>query len=455
MSAVLTSPTAPILMPGDPGWDDARQAWNLAVDQHPAAVVRPDAAHDVMAAVRFARAHDLRIAAQGTGHNAGPLGSLADTLLVKTAAMRRVHVEGGARIVRAGAGAVWRDVVAAAAGHGLAALAGTSPDVGVVGYTIGGGISWLGRAFGLAANHVEAIEVVTADGRHLRADARTETDLFWALRGGGGSFGVVTAIELRLFPITTVYAGQLWWPAAAASPVLQAWRELTQGGAPEEFTSAARLMHFPQVPGIPGHLRGQSFVIVFVNHLGPAAEADTLLAPLRALRPVTDTIGTIPAQDLSHLHMDPEGPARSVGEGLMLASLPAAAIETFVQVAGHEADTPLLWAELLHIGGALRRARPDGGALSAIDAEYQLSAGGRAANSAALPAARRGAAAVRTAMLPWAARQMYLNLADTSRDPASFWVPAAYDRLRRIKAAVDPDDLIHANHPVSPHRDDP
>jgi len=179
--------------------------------------------------VRLARDHGLRVAAQGTGHGAAPLGSLADTILVKTTAMRRVTINPDTKIARAEAGAIWLDVVEAAARHGQAALAGTAPGGGVVGYTIGGGISWLGRAYGLAANNVEAIEVVTADGRLVRADARTEPDLFWALRGGGGSFGVVTAIELQLFPITEVYAGLLWWPADAASAVLQAWRELTQG----------------------------------------------------------------------------------------------------------------------------------------------------------------------------------------------------------------------------------
>ena len=449
MSAVLTVPKT-IVMPGDPGWDDARQAWNLAVDQHPAAVARPRSAQDVADAVRFARQHGLRIAAQGTGHGAAPLGSLASTILVRTAAMRRVTIDPDAKIARAEAGAVWLDVVEAAAGHGLAALAGSAPDVGVVGYTIGGGISWLGRAYGLASNNVEAIEVVTADGRLVRADACTEPDLFWALRGGGGSFGVVTAIELRLFPIAEVYAGQLWWPAEAASAVLQAWRELTQGDLPDEFTSYARITHFPAIPDIPVHLRGRSFVTLFVSHLGAPAEADTLLAPLRALRPVTDTIRTIPAKALSHLHMDPEQPSASVSDALTLATLPAEAIETLVRAAGPEADTLLLGAELFHIGGEMKRVRPASGALAAIDAEYVLFAVGRAPSPQAVPSVARGVSAVHTAMRPWAARQMYLNLTETERDPASFWAPQAYERLRRIKAAVDPDNLIRSNHPVLP-----
>ncbi len=452
MSAVLAPPT--ILRPGDPGWGDARQAWNLAVDQHPAAVARLASAQDVVEVVRFAREHGLRVAAQGTGHNAAPLGLLNDTILVKTERMRQVSIDPAARIARAGAGVVWLEVVEAAAGHALAALAGSSPDVGVVGYTIGGGMSWLGRAYGLSANNVEAIELVTADGRLARADACTKPDLFWALRGGGGSFGVVTAIELRLFLITEVYAGLLWWPAAPGSEmgaeVLQAWRELTQCDLPEEFTTSARLMNFPPVPDLPGHLRGKSFVVIDVIHLGEPAEADRLLAPLRVLRPVTDTIQMIPAKALSHLHMDPEQPTAGSGDGLMLASLPAEAIETAIRVAGAGAGTPLLAVELRHVGGEMKRARPGNGALAAVDAEYALFAAGPAPFPRAASATARSIAALRTALSPWAARQMYLNLAETGRDPGCFWTQQAYDRLRRIKTAVDPGDLIRSNHPVPP-----
>jgi hypothetical protein len=448
MPAVMTPL---IVMPGDPGWDDARQAWNLAVDQHPAAVARPRSAEDVADVIRFARQYGLRVAAQGTGHNAAPLGLLADTVLVKTERLRQVSIDPVARIARAEAGAVWAEVADAAAEHGLAALAGSSPDVGVVGYTIGGGMSWLGRAYGLSANNVEAIELVTADGRLVRADAYTEPDLFWALRGGGGSFGVVTAIELRLFPVAEVYAGLLWWPAEAARPVLQAWRQLTQDDdLPDEFTSSARLLNIPLVPDFPEHLRGRSFAVIDVIYLGEPADADQLLAPLRAVPPVTDTIQVRPARALSHLHMDPEKRSPGVGDGLMLATLPAEAVETLVHVAGSGAGSALAVAELRHLGGEMRRARPGSGALAAIDAEYALFAGGSAPFPRAASAVARGVAAVQTAMSPWAARQMYLNFAETARDPASFWTPRAYDRLRRIKAAVNPDNLIRSNHPVLP-----
>jgi len=446
----ITAHDATILTPGDPGWDDARKAWNLAVDQRPAAVALPRSPQDVAAAIDFARGCGLRVAAQGTGHNAAPLGSLAGTVLVKTSAMQRVSIDPAARVARAEAGVVWQDVVDAAGKHGLAALAGSSPDVGVVGYTLGGGMSWLGRAYGLAANNVEAIELVTADGRLVRADARTEPDLFWALRGGGGSFGVVTAIELRLFPVTEVYAGLLWWPAGAAAQVIQAWRELTQRGLPDEFTTTARLMNFPPIPDIPEQIRGQSFTVIDVIHLGAPADADHLVAPLRALRPSMDTIQTIPVPALGHLHMDPDRPVPAKGDGLLLASLPPRAVDEIISAAGPGSASPLLTVELRHIGGEMRRARPGAGALAAVDADYLFFAGGLAATAQMASAVGARVAAVMSAVSPWAAGQTYLNFAESSRAPASFWDPQTYGRLRRIKASVDPADLIRANHPVPP-----
>jgi FAD/FMN-containing dehydrogenase len=218
-----------VILPGDARFDDARRAWNLAVDQRPAAVVFPESAADVAAAVGYAARRGLRIAAQGTGHNARPLGPLADTVLLRTDKMRSIQIDPQARTARVEAGVAWIDVVHAAAAHGLAALAGSSPDVGVVGYTLGGGLSFLGRKHGLAASHVLAANVVTADGTLARTDADREPDLFWALRGGGGSFGVVTALEFRLFPVAEAYAGALWYPIQRGSEVLHAWGELTRG----------------------------------------------------------------------------------------------------------------------------------------------------------------------------------------------------------------------------------
>ena len=441
-----------LILPGDQDYDQARQAWNLAVDQRPAAVILPESAADVAAAVGYAAHRGLRVAAQGTGHNAGPLGSLADTVLLKTERMRGIRIDPQARIARVEAGIVWLDVVHAAARRGLAALAGSSPDVGVVGYTLGGGLSFLGRKYGLAASSVQAIEVVTADGRLVRADHEHEPDLFWALRGGGGSFGVVTALEFRLFPLTGAYAGVLWYPIGRGSEVLHAWADLTRSGLPDELTTVGRFLKLPPIPQIPEQIRGKSFVIVEAYHVGDPAQADRLLAPLRALGPVNDTITTVPVPALSHLHMDPEQPVPGAGDGLMLDRLPGQAIDAFVGAAGPDVPPGLLSAELRHLGGELAVPRPGNGALASIDAQYALYMVGMTPLPELITPVMTQVEAVKDALTPWAARQMYLNFAETQHPAGPLWTEQAYRRLRRIKTAVDPGDLIRSNHPIPPAR---
>ena len=441
-----------VVLPGDGRFDEARRAWNLAIDQRPAAVIFPASPAVVAAAVGWAAERGLRVAAQGTGHNAGPLGSLADTVLLRTERMRGVQIDPVARTARAEAGVVWLDVVEAAAQHGLATLAGSSPDVGVTGYTLGGGLSFLGRRYGLAANNVTAAEVVTADGRWVRTDREHEPDLFWALRGGGGSFGVVTALEFRLFPHAEAYAGALWYPIERASEVLHAWGELTRGAVPDELTTIGRLLNFPPIPQIPEPVRGKSFVIVEAYHTGEPAQADELLAPLRPLGPVNDTITTVPVPALSHLHMDPEQPVPGIGDGMMIDQLPAAAIDAFVQAAGPGAAFPLLSVEMRHLGGEFARPRPGNGALACLDAHYMLFAVSMTPVPELVAPVTAQVEMIKNALAPWGARQMYLNFAETQQPAAPFWTEQAHQRLRRIKANVDPDDMIRSNHPIPPAR---
>jgi FAD/FMN-containing dehydrogenase len=438
-----------VITPEHGRWDEARRAWNLAVDQSPAAVVFPETAEDVVAAVHLAVHFGLRIAAQGTGHNAGPLGYLGDTLLIKTEGMRGIEVDPAARIARVEAGVLWIEVVEAAARHGLAALAGSSPDVGVIGYTLGGGLSWLGRKYGLAANNVEAIELVTADGTRLRADRENEPDLFWAMRGGGGSFGVVTALEIRLFPISEVYAGLLWWPIERGDEVLHAWHALTESGLPDELTTVGRYLQLPPLPDIPEPVRGKSFVVVEAIHVGDPAQANELLEPLRALAPINDTIETIPVQALSRLHMDPQEPVPGIADGSVLSHLDKRAIDELERVAGAASGSPLLSVEVRHLGGELGRARPQHGALSSIDGDYAMFAVGITPTPEAHVSVTAHVELVKEALVPWTARHMYLNFAETSRSADSFWSEHAYARLRRIKAVVDPSGRMHANHPIT------
>jgi hypothetical protein len=437
-----------LVLPEHGHWDEARQAWNLAVDQRPAAVALPESAEDVAAVIEVAKTLGLRVAPQGTGHGAAPLGALDDTVLLKTERMRAVEIDREARIARVEAGVRAIEVVEAAAQHGLAMLAGSSPDVGVVGYTLGGGLSWFSRKYGLASSNVQSIEVITADGRHLRAGQDSEPDLFWALRGGGGSFGIVTALELRLFPIENVYAGILWWPIERGGEVLHAWAELTRNGLPDELTTVGRYLRFPPIPDIPEPVRGKSFVVVQAIHLGDPAQADELLSPLRALGPAMDTIQVLPIPALSQLHMDPDHPVPGTGDGLILSELPPAGVDELVRVAGTTSGSPLLSVEVRQLGGELRHARPDHGALAAIDGDYGLYAVGITPTPEAATTAAAHLENVKNAMTPWAAEQTYLNFAETPLDPRTLWTEQAYRRLRQIKAAVDPTNMIRSNHPI-------
>ena len=423
-----------VVTPYDENWDEARQAWNLAVDQQPAAVALPESADDVAAIVAFAKANGLRVAPQGTGHNAGALGQLGDTILVKTQRMRGVTIDPEQRIARA----------EAAGAYGLAALAGSSPDVGVVGYTLGGGLSWLGRKYGIGANQVTAIEVVTASGELVRTDWANEPDLFWALRGGGGSFGIVTAIEFNLFPIEEVYAGILWYPVERATEVLNAWRDWTEH-LPDEMTSVGRILQFPPIPQIPEPVRGQSFVVVQAIWLGEPAEGERLLEPLRALGPVMDTVATMPVEALSHLHMDPEQPVPGSGDGGLLNEVDPELIDRFVAgVVG----TPILSAEIRHLGGAIARRSSHHGAVDAFDAPFAMFAVGMAPTPQAHAAVEESIAALREELEPWEADHTYMNFAENRRKAATLFSSASYHRLRRIKAIVDPIDLIRSNHPI-------
>ena len=441
--------TGALHAPGDPGYDQARLAWNLAVEQHPALVAEPESAADVAAIVAFARENSLRVAPQGTGHNAGALGGLADSVLVKTHRMRGVQIDAQRRIARVEAGALWQDVAGPASAQGLAALAGSSPDVGVVGYALGGGIGWLARAFGLCCNSVTAVELVTAAGEHVRCDHEARPELFWALRGGTGSFGVITALELRLIAVPELHAGAMLWPWERAHEVLHAWREWTLD-APESVTTSARILQLPPIDEIPEPVRGRQFVVIDGAVLGSPAYAEEILAPLRALQPEIDMFAAAPPIALSHLHMDPEHPVPGMADHAMLDELPAEAIDAMIEAGGPGSGSPLLAVELRHLGGALSRVPAGAGALGRLDAAYILFAVGTPMVPELAVAIPPHLAKVKAALAPWAAARPYLNFAEHPTDTSTAYGEEAFAALRAVKAEIDPYDLIQANHPIAP-----
>jgi FAD/FMN-containing dehydrogenase len=435
-----------VVLPGDDGWDVSRQAWNLAVDQRPVAVVYPASAEDVVATVRFAADNDLRIAFNAGGHNAGPITWSRDTLLLKTERMRGIEIDVAGRRARIEAGVLGKPLAVAAGEHGLAYLAGTSPDVGVVGYALGGGLSWMVRQHGLACNSIVAAEVVTADGRLVRADRATEPELFWALRGGSGNVGAVTALELALFPVPEIYAGALFWPIERATEILNAWRRWIEA-VPDACESLGRMLQLPDVPFLPENVRGRSFVLVEAAFIGTAADGAGLLQPLRDLEPEIDTVALMPTSELSVVNMDPEAPLPYSGEGILLTDLTAAAIDGVV---ASFVGSPLLHLEFRHLGGAAAVRSPDHGVLDAIDQPFIAFTFGLAPDAAALEAVDRSVELVLGALGPWDSGRRYLNFAESRIDPRSIFPPESYERLARARGRYDPTGLFVANHTIRP-----
>ena len=437
-----------LVKPGEQGWDSGRAAWNVAIEQVPAMVAWPSGTAEVAAAVDFAREHGLRVAVQAEGHSAGALAGVGeDTLLLKTGRMTGAEVDAQSRRARVGAGAKWRDVSALASPRGLAALSGSSAEVGVVGYTLGGGLGWLARKHGLACNSVLAAEVVTADGQLVRADRESEPDLFWALRGGGGSFGAVTALEFELYPVPELYAGMFAWPWERTADVLHAWRELVPG-LPDELSTWARILQVPPLPDIPEPVRGRQLVVVEAAYLGAQEPGRELLRPLRDLGPELDTFAVVPPAVLGQLHMDPEDPVPFAASGQLLDELPPAAIDAIVETAGPGSGSPLLSLELRQLGGALRNAPPNAGALATLDHAFLTLGVGMLMDPGMAPAIKGQLDVVADALEPWDSRVKYANFIDVPIDVRMCYPPETFDRLQEVKRRYDPDDLFRANHPI-------
>ena len=436
-------------LPGDPGYDAARLPWNVALDQRPAAVATPRTVAEVQEVVRRAVAAGLRVAPQSTGHNAGPLAArgLDDVVIVRTSEMGTALADPARGIVRVEGGAVWEPAVDAAAAHGRAVLHGSSPDVGIAGYSLGGGIGWYARKLGLATNSLTAVELVIADGTLVRADATTNPELFWAVRGGGGSFGVVTALEFRMYDIQTAYAGMLMWDLSRIEPVLREWAAWAPG-APDEVTTSFRALRMPPMPELPDFLRGRQVVVIDGAVLGSDERGRELLAGLRALRPELDTFARVPAKSLVRLHMDPEGGAPFVSDSAMLDSFPEAALDAFLAEVGPDASTSLLMAELRQLGGALGRPHEGGGVLSHLDAAFVSFAGAIAATPEMGAQGHVDATRFTAALAPFANGRQYLNFAENPVDPRAAYAEGVWTQLKGIRSAVDPHGVFAANHPV-------
>jgi hypothetical protein len=434
---------------GDSDWDEARQAWNLAADPQPSAVAFVEGPDDVAKVIRFARGTGHMVVGQGTGHGAVAVGSFEDTIVIKTERMRGVEVDGDARTARVEAGVHVSELGEAAQEHGLSSLPGSSPNVGVIGFNLGGGLSWLGRRHGFACNGVRAIELVTADGEQRRVDADNEPDLFWALRGGGGGYAIVTALHLDLVPVSDVYAGALLFPAELGADAIRAYRDWA-ATVPDEVTTVVRFLRPPPIPDVPEPLRDRPLLTIDGAVIGSQAEGEKMIAPLRELgEPIMDTFDQIPASGLSRIHMDPEPPVPGLGHHTVVKELSDEAIEAFAGAAGPDAGSPLLLAELRHLGGALGRPADNAGALDKLDADYVMLAVGLPMAPEMGEAIEKSLDGLEETMQPWAAEGGYFNFAERPSAVESILPEATCKRLTEVKRQWDPDELIRANHMVS------
>ncbi|MCB0863589.1 MAG: FAD-binding oxidoreductase [Solirubrobacterales bacterium] len=435
-----------ILSPSDTGYAEAKFAYDLH-DQKPAAVSTPTTVAEVQEAIRWARERGLKIANQATGHVSVALPDLGNALLLKPSIDLEPVIDRDARFARVGAGTRWGPVVEAAAASGMAAMHGSSPTVGVVGYHLGGGLSFYGRQHGLACNKIRAIEVVLADGELARVDRENEPDLFWALRGGGGLFATVTAIEFDLLPFDEVFGGASFWPVETAEAALSAWLDWTRG-APESVTSTFRIMNLPPFETVPEPIRGKNLAVIDGAAINKS-DGEALVALLQDLgEPVMTQWSMMPAPAISSLHGDPEDPVPAIGNSTMISEVGDELVSAFVEAAGADSGCSLIAVELRQLGGALGRPDPDGGVASMIDGEFIAFGVGLAPEPGMKAKTEADLTRLMGAVSPWEGGRQYYNFAIGGATCKDCFPEDDLEALKAIRREYDPEEIYLAPLPL-------
>ncbi|WP_136045009.1 FAD-binding oxidoreductase [Microbacterium sp. K41] len=425
----------------DPEYTSALLGFNRDITHTPELVVVPQSSSDVTATVTLANRHGLPVQVLGKGH--GAQAAVTEGIAIATDGLAFVEVDPAARTARVGAGATWTDVLDAATPHGLAALCGSAPHVGVVGYLLGGGIGPVARTFGFAADHVRWINVVTADGGLVRADAEFNQDLFWALRGGKGGFGVVVEVEIDLFPLSTLYGGALYYAAEDAAAVLRTFAEWSHD-LPDEMTTSVAMLRLPPLPELPEPLRGRFVCAVRIGYVGAADDAEALMAPLREVaRPLIDAVGVMPYQEIGRIHADPVNPMPVMEGGILLHGFTAAAADALLAVAGPNADVPLAAVEVRLLGGALARTPEPDNAVGGRGAAYSLHVVGAPVPELLHTVIPEVIDTLFTTMGGWRSLSTQINFFGRANRPipgvpVTSWAPDVAARLREVRRKHDP-----------------
>ncbi|GAA1312671.1 oxidoreductase [Planotetraspora silvatica] len=447
-AALVAAVAGSVLLPGDAGYDGERAVFNLNHHLAPAVIVVAESAADVQAAVAFAAERHRPVLVKTTGHQM--VGPAHGAVMIATHRMNDVAIDAIGRTARVGAGAIWSEVVAEAAKEGLAPLNGSNPTVGVSGYTLGGGLSpTLGRSHGYAADHVHSLDVVTADGELRHVDAESEPDLFWALRGGKGNFGVVTALEFALFPVPRLYGGGIYFPGERMADVLRAWTAW-HPGTPETMISSFAVLRLPPLPALPEPLRGVFVVSLRFAYNGMAADGERMIAPLRAVAPaVLDTVRDMPYTEVASIHNEPTEPLPYYERGIMLREFPTQAQDKLVELVGPGSGTTLWIAELRALGGAWDREPAVPNSVATRGLPYSLLGVEVGPQDQQL---KKSVAVLLDGMEPWQGdRRLVNNLApEEATDAAAIYGPERHERLTAVKKTYDPANMFRINHNVVP-----
>jgi hypothetical protein len=435
-----------LLLAGDPGYEERRRVWNGAIDRHPAVIARCVAVADVIRTVDFVRTRGLRLAVRGGGHNVTGNAVCDGGVVLDLSGMRAIRVDPAHRTVRAEGGATWGELDRETYAFGLATTGGIVSTTGVGGLTLGGGIGWLGRSYGLASDNLVSVDLVTADGALLTASGTEHADLFWGLRGGGGNFGVATSLEFRLHQVGPVLGGLLIHPFEVARDLLRFYRDFTMS-APAALTCFAVLTSSPE---------GQPVAAIAVCHNGPIDEGERLLNPLRSFgSPLVDGIGPMPYPALQSMLDQAYPPGLyNYWKSSFLTGLDDDAIETMVAHAA-ERPTPLCHMAIEHLGGEVSRQDGDATAFAHRDRPYNFLCLGVSADRADAEACTRWARECWEAMPSATAGGVYVNYLGTQGDEGSDRVREAYgaskyERLATLKARYDPTNLFRMNQNIRP-----
>jgi hypothetical protein len=449
-AALATAVEGSVLLPGDAGYDDERAVFNLNHELLPAVIVVAQDAADVQAAVTFAAGQRRPVLVKTTGHQV--VGKAHGAVVIATHRMNDVTVDAAGRTARVGAGVLWSEVIAEAAKAGLAPLNGSNPTVGVSGYTLGGGLSpTLGRSHGYAADHVRSLEVVTADGELRQVDAKSEPELFWALRGGKGNFGVVTALEFDLFPVPRLYGGGIYYPGERMADLLRAWTAW-HPGTPETMVSSFAVLRLPPLPELPEPLRGKFLVHLRFAYTGTAADGERMIAPLRAVAPaVLDTVAEMPYTAVASIHSEPTEPLPYYERGIMLREFPAEAQDRLVELAGPDSGSTVWIAELRALGGAWDREPAVPNAVATRGLPYVL-LGVEVGPLSEEQRLEESVAVLLEGMEPWQGDRLLVNdlAPEEATDAATIYGPERYERLAAVKKTYDPANMFRLNHNIAP-----